>query len=59
MLFPAVLLRLLAFVTFSNLAFAAAVSPLLKHQTEEIATMTTPSNGSLAVKLLRTPPATR
>jgi tyrosinase len=37
MLFPAVLLRLLAFVTFSNLASAAALSPLLKHQIEEIA----------------------
>jgi tyrosinase len=37
MLFPAVLLRLLAFVTISNLASAAALSPLLKHQIEEIA----------------------
>jgi tyrosinase len=37
MLSPAVLLCLLAFVTFSNLAFAAAVSPLLEHQIEELA----------------------
>lgn len=36
MLVPAVLLPLLALVTFLHLASAAAVTPLLKHQIEEL-----------------------
>jgi len=36
MRFPAVLSRLLAFVTFLHFVSAAAVAPLLKHQIEEL-----------------------
>ena len=36
MRFPAVLLRLLAFVSFLHFVSAAIVAPLLKHQTKEL-----------------------
>lgn len=44
MSFPAVLLRLLAFVIFLHLVSAAAVLPLLQHQIEELTRHETPDD---------------